>query len=172
MKPEELESLLRLWGRVFGTAPPREWDEDTSEGAAGATSSLLGKLHVGIGSRTLQIRKPVVWINPETGAVVRQWRQLTARGKETRRVHAPIWNPNPEAERVELAALDLYRIDRLRGVVIRMEYCLRGARQRDKARFVGACEGVERITLRRYRHELDFGRAWMGGRLFGNKVAA
>ena len=32
--------------------------------------------------------------------------------------------------------------------------------------------GMQRITLRRYRHELDLAREWMAGRLFGTRVAA
>jgi hypothetical protein len=164
----EIEALLRKWGRVFGTDPPREWDEDETEEASGGAATVISRLHlsVGIGSRTLRTPRPV-WIDPKTGAVVPEWRRLTARGKETRSHRESSWNPDPDAERVELAALDLYRLDRLRGVVLRVEYCLRGARQRDKARFVGGCEGVERISLRRYRHELDIARPWIAGRLFG-----
>lgn len=176
MNADELERLLRRWGRVFGTAPPREWDEDSSGSLGALTSVLMSRMHVGIGSQAGEKQKRPVWIDPETGAVIPNYipgvRRITARGKESASTMRP-WNPDTDAEFVELAALDLYRYDRMRGVVIRLEYCCRGHRQKDKAAWVGACEGIdERITLRRYRHELDFARQWMAGRLFGTKIAA
>lgn len=173
----DLERLLRRWGRVFGPPPEREWDEDSSGSAGGLTANLMAQLHVGLG-HVGDAAKPKrhVWTNPETGAKVPMdipgMRRITARGRETRNPHRPPWSPDPEAESVEVAALDLYRYDALRGVVLRIEYCLRGFKQRERAVLVGRVEGMERITLRRYRHELDRAREWMAGRLFGNRAAA
>jgi hypothetical protein len=130
-------------------------------------------MHVGAGAQAAPMKRPA-WINPETGAVTPMFipgmRELTARGKESRGGTRP-WNASQDSERVEVAALDLYAFNRLRGVVLRVEYCLR-ARQREKAVYVGSTEGIdERITLRRYRHELDFARQWMAGHLSARRAA-
>lgn len=158
MTPDELETLLRRWGRVFSRPPAQEWDEDSSGGSAGLTSALLSRLHVGEGARTPKRRKPFDPLNDIRGML-----KLTARGKESRG-GSRVWNAPPDIEACEVAALALYRFDTLRGVVLRVEYCIPG-RQREKAYTVGQTEGVSRITLRRYRHELDFARAFMAGSL-------
>jgi hypothetical protein len=41
MTETELRTMLRVWGRVFGPAPAKEWDEDSSEDLAGDTHVLM-----------------------------------------------------------------------------------------------------------------------------------
>lgn len=69
----------------------------------------------------------------------------------------------PHLRAVESASLELYRIDTLRGLVLRHEYCGYG-RQADKADAVGAALG-QRIGLRIYREALAMARGWMLARL-------
>lgn len=172
----DLEQILRRWGRVFGQPPPREWDEDSSHGQGALTSVLLSRLHVGEGATTARARRRPPWIDPATGALVPQHiageKHITARGKASRCGSAP-WSPGSEVDAVERAALQLYRFNRLRGVVLRVEYCMRGMKQSEKATVVSCTEGIDdRVKLRRYRQELDFARHFMAGQLFGKIFAA
>lgn len=69
----------------------------------------------------------------------------------------------PHLRRVNAAASELYRIDTLRGLVLRFEYCGYGP-QAEKAERVSVALG-SRIGLRVYRESLAHAKGWMHGRL-------
>lgn len=161
---EDIEERLRLWGRIFGERS-REYDEPSSGTLRGSMSSVLGRVHIGEGLSARRRRKLREYLDAK-GVVRKEFApEFRVAGKETRTT-SDVWNPPRELMEVEEAAIDLYHFNRLRGVVLRVEYCVRFRLQREKAVMVGKCEGIdERITLRRYRHELDYARMWMFGRL-------
>ena len=64
---------------------------------------------------------------------------------------------------VAAAALELYRVDTMRGLVLRQEYCGYGP-QAEKAERVSVAIG-SRIGLRIYREALAHARGWMLARL-------
>lgn len=68
-----------------------------------------------------------------------------------------------ELRRVEAAALELYRNDKLCGLCLRHEYCGYG-RQSDKADAVAHALGAQ-IGLRVYRESLARAKGWMHARL-------
>lgn len=160
MTADELESILRRWGHVFGEPRPSEWQEPSSGDMGAMTEKLRQRLHIGAG------------IVRSAPATLREGDRGKVRCKETRGGERP-WCPPPELLAVEHAVQDLYYVDSLRSVIIRAEYCLRGMRQREKAIRVGQYEGINlRLPLRRYRYELDFARQWISGRLYGKSRAA
>lgn len=162
MDATQLEQLLRKWGRVFGPAPAAEWDEDDSGGSGGLTQDLLRKLRVGLAAVGAEpVLGETVVRAAGTRDVVRT--HFTAKGRESQG-GTRVWTPDPEAERVECAALRLYRYNRLQGVVLRFEYCYRG-RHSEKAQLVATCLEMPDLKVRRYRQELDIARAWMAGAL-------
>jgi hypothetical protein len=69
----------------------------------------------------------------------------------------------PHLRPVEQAAKELYRLDTLRGLVLRQEYCGYGP-QTEKAERVSVAIG-SRIGLRVYRESLAHAKGWMQGRL-------
>jgi hypothetical protein len=169
----ELNKLLKLWGGWYGQAPAPEWDEDSSEDLVSLTGSLQDRLRVGMAAVGVEPVLAERHIRKRDGSVVTIRQAFTAKGKETPCGVKPFnWYPPPDAERVELAALDLYRYDRTRGVVLRIEYCTGRARQRERVPVVAKCLEIDRLTLRRYRMELDLAREWMAGRLVNSRRAA
>lgn len=168
--PDDLENLLRRWGYVFGAV---DRDEPTSGSERGLTASVLGSLHVGEGKLATRARRKMrEYLGPDGKVRKEVAPTMVCHAKETRTANRP-WTPPAELVEVENAAIDLYHANRLRGVVLRVEYCIHRTRQREKAVMVGQVEGIgDRITLRRYRGELTLGREWMAGRLHGKKVAA
>lgn len=70
---------------------------------------------------------------------------------------------------VEAASLELYRLDTLRGLVLRQEYCGYG-RQDEKAIRVGEVLGAP-VGLRVYRESLAMAKGWMLARLVERAVA-
>lgn len=69
----------------------------------------------------------------------------------------------PHLKPVQEAALALYRIDTLRGLVLRQEYCGYGC-QSEKADKVGLAIGSP-VGLRVYRESLAHAKGWMHARL-------
>lgn len=168
---EDIEERLRLWGRIFGEKTGSDDYEDSSGTLRGCLSNVTGGLHIGSGLIARGRRKLREYVDANGNVRKETAPRFTVAGKETRTI-ADVWNPPRELMEVEEAAIDLYHYDRLRGVVLRVEYCIRFRRQREKAVMVGQFEGIDdRISLRRYRHELDFARSWMAGRL-NAKIAA
>lgn len=169
MDVAELDRLLRLWGRWFGVPPEREWDEDSSHGVGVLTQRLIEQTRVGAGYTERTKRLP---LSARALMYLRAGLEAppTARGRQSDGGGRP-WLPDPEADRVELAALDLYRYNAIQGVVLRCEYCLRGPRYEVKLPAAREYLSNQRLKLRRYRHELDMARSWMHGALSAARAA-
>lgn len=168
---EDIEERLRLWGRIFGEKTGSDDHEDSSGTLRGCLSNVTGGLHIGSGLIARGRRKVREYLDADGRLRTEAAPRFTVAGKETRTI-ADVWNPPRELMEVEEGAIDLYHYDRLRGVVLRVEYCIRFRRQREKAVMVGQFEGIEqRITLRRYRHELECARVYMASWLRRRKTA-
>ena len=174
----EVEALLRRWGRVFGQRPQTD-EEPTSgyrhpialamEHAPGKADKRVASHRDGRAQRI--ILGEAAGLTTQDGKRTRPvpvWATEPVTGTQTQGARGR-WYPDPEADRVELAWHDLYRCARLPAIVLRCEYCLRGAQQ-DK------CSAAIEITsapmkLRRYRIELETARVWMHGRLIASAAA-
>jgi hypothetical protein len=167
--PEPVERALRHWGSVFGR--PLDYDAPPEEAEpAGATSIA----HVAVDrSREADVREDR---RPRTSAnraaVARRLIQRTLgetvrvptwaggdpiRCVESTRFGAP-WNPDPEAERVEMAVLALGRWDRRAMLALRACYCLLGRRPlSERIEWVEKAGGT-RCSRMNYRAALARGR--------------
>lgn len=166
----ELERLLRHWGRVFGQAAyqPPEWDAPDDAEPCSLTGEPMGEA-----LRMLRVGPVPARDQPVLAERLRRRRaaggkevvdtvdlRYTARGRETR---APwqqrAWHPDHDAERVERAALALYRVSRVRAVVLRVHY-----HYRVPLKFKAAWAGQsvrQALSKRKYKAELELGRAWI-----------
>jgi len=169
-KSDKLDQTLRHWGRSFGERPPAEWDEDDSGGSGLLTGVLLDSLRVGmakVGAEPIMGER--VERNGTQIALLSQ--RFTAKGRQSE--GGPrVWHPDPLAERVELAWLDMYRLRdpdprnswSMRAIVLRVEYCTRGHR-RDKVIRAAKHLEVRKLRIRRYNLELASALVYMRGRL-------
>ena len=156
----ELEELLRRWGFAYGEGRPHEWDEGELA-IGGALHPLAVAVQFAPGRK--QKLTSAAW-RRSSNAAGRTPFSDPVRATPTRSV-SPTFsrrNKDPEAARVESAAMALQRLYPLRGLVIRAQYCRRGT-QAEKADWVSAVG--QAVTLRTYRQELALARAWMLGRL-------
>lgn len=71
----------------------------------------------------------------------------------------------PHLRAVNAAALELYRIDTMRGLVLRQEYCGYGPQSMKADRVSLALGDGRTMGLRVYREALERARGWMLGRL-------
>lgn len=171
---DELELVLRRWGRVFGERPPSEWEEEVSpypqplaqamEFAPGGKDKRRADFRDGRGRRAIMANTAGLVTQQTPDVIAPGWAADPIRGSQTRGIGRP-WHPDPVAEVVELAALALHRFDVWKGVCLRLEYCARGF-QADKAVRAGVILG-RTIKTRRYRIELDMAKVWMAGKLTG-----
>lgn len=168
MTETELRTMLRAWGRAFGPAPAKEWDEDSSEDLAGDTHVLMRAARVG--TRTEPKRRKTRSYRAADGKTAFEPAPANVcYGKQSKSGSKPMWI-NPVAEQVEVAVLQLYATDRVKSIVLRMEYCAGRIGRSEKA--VLASNALDlRITTRRYRHELELAHAYLMGR-FSNARAA
>lgn len=167
---DQLEAMLRHWGRVWGEAPPREWDEGcstvyhpiaTAMQYAPARHQSITRRDVARVRTALRSRLIHLGRDGENTIPTPSWAVDPIKGRDNgggAGLHV-----DPIADAVERGALDLHRAYPLRAVCLRIEYCTRG-RQREKAERAGSIINM-RLALRRYRWELDLARAWMSGRL-------
>lgn len=139
MHPDEFEARLRFWGRVYGPAPPSEWDEDSSHGSGALTGCLIDFLRVGI----------VSGAEPE---------HLTARGRESEGGAKPM-KAHPQADEIDVLCCQLYREGRLAALVLRANYCMRGPR-REKLPWVSGIYGAH-VSRRQFGEALVAARGWM-----------
>lgn len=177
MKPDELENLLRRWGRVFGEPPPDEWDEESSGTETGATHALVQAAKVD-GKSVLKLNTTLSKLRDRLRKQRRELilgeklkkgysdpRELLEEhrcyGFESRGGKKPM-HIDPVADWVDRTALQLYENDQTLAVVLRIEYCTRG-RHRDKLPKVQSILEQPRMTLRQYRQHLDQARTWMDG---------
>jgi hypothetical protein len=179
MTTDELETLLRAWGRVYGERPA----VDDNDGTGPATHPLARGMEFAPGKRIVLIRQRT---NMDRGGVARRRMMAQAAGGATvglRVLQAAYVDPvpcvetrpaifglgersrpvPPELQRVQRAALDLHAIDTLRGLVLRINYCTLGPHD-DKALDVGQRLGSP-VGLRVYRESLAHAKGWMHGRL-------
>ena len=171
MTEQELEQLLTEWGALS------KYREARSEGATDfhilqrakdfapgtrerAAQRLIGR--DGISRRTYMARDlaacgvkavPMAYVDPVPG-------KTSHHAGPRERIADSI---PPHLSRVYYAAQELYRIDTLRGLVLRQEYCGYGP-QAEKAERVSVAVG-SRIGLRVYRESLAHAKGWMHGRL-------
>lgn len=174
MTEEELEEGLRRWGRVYGEAAPQEWGEERVDEAhvggfaGGFRCALAG---AGMMARGGAARVTDVAWRRSRAALARAPFSDPVRATETRThkgaLHfsgAEVGRVEPLAARIERAVVDLYRINTLRGLVLRAQYCKRG-RQAEKVEWInGQGRGIQ-TNLRAYRDELAHARTWLHGRL-------
>lgn len=174
MTTEELENLLRLWGRIYGdslsdvaelpehvNAPDFHPLARGMRFAPGKRAVLIRRLttmdRAGQARRRLMARDlgacgitivPAAYVDPVPGS-------RSSRGGSA----PPAQRPGQDvAERVQSAWLSLRRVEELRATVVQQEYQRRGMTQREKAAAMS-------IKLNRYRDELGAGKIWLHGRL-------
>lgn len=178
MQADELERLLRHWGRVYGWPKPDEWDEDDSGGLQGQTHVLVaalrsdGKVALKLDTELAKLRDR---LRRKARAQARRTdefhdpRELQVEhrcyGAESRGGPKPM-KAHPEADHVDHLVVRLFGIRPVQGVIIRAEYCTRG-RQRDKCRRAGAVLDNPHLTLRQYRLQLSEARNWLHGAVCG-----
>lgn len=180
MTPDELETLLRAWGRAYGESRPDEWAED--ESPTGDSPTARG-LAFAPGSRTEAVRQlasqkragygRLALMAASSGvqgmAMVPTWACEPVRARGLVRTTGGVGPSSdawftPEVERVQSAWIAMHRYDRLRAICLQVEYQVRGIRQRDKAAMV-AGRTLQQVGLKRYRDELRAARVWIHARL-------
>jgi hypothetical protein len=172
MKNDELDALLREWGALS------KYNEARQEGA-NDFHALQRAREFAPGTRARAAMRLV-------GRDGRDRRRLMARELETcgvRLVPMDYVDPvrakangggglagpsrdstPPHLRRVAQAALELYRIDTLRGLCLNFEYCGYGS-QSEKAERVALAMNGQRVGLRIYREALAHAKGWMHARL-------
>lgn len=179
MQADELENLLRRWGRVFGEPPPSEWDEESSGTETGQTHALVQaaksdglsvlKMNTTLSKLRDRLRKQrrEAILGDKLKKGFSDPRELLEEhrcwGSESRGGKKPM-HIDPLADWVDRTAVQLYENDQTLAVVLRIEYCTRG-RHRDKLPKVQNILEQPRMTLRQYRQHLDQARTWMDGAL-------
>lgn len=173
MREDDLEELLRRWGRVYGErSPVGEWGEEVSQASAMAGGYGNSVLAAAMDYAPGRVERSVsVAFKRKVQAGERVWSRDPIACTESRHYSgalyfsgAEVGRVDPDVGRVERAAVDLYRIDTQRGLVLRAQYCTRGTQQ-EKTDWVNAEGRATALTLRTFRSELVAARAWMHGRL-------
>lgn len=186
MTSDELETLLRAWGRVMGERPPVDDGDDRPSRAVHALARGMemapGKRQVVIRERTAmhragQGRRALMAVAAGGAAVGMRlaptWAVDPVHFTETRsyRNESRDWPIPPEILRVERAAIDLQKIDDLRGRCLRVRYCMRASDEERVMRMMASMDlaALEKIggylKLKRFRDEVAYARVWMHGRL-------
>lgn len=166
----ELEQLLRHWGRVFGNAAlrPPEWEPPDGVDPESLTGEPMGEA-----LRRLRVGPVPASAQPVLAERLRRRRakggkelvevvdlRYTAQGRESRAAwQQRQWHPDRDADRVERAALELYRTVRIRAVVLRVHYHYRWPLS-DKARLAGYLLR-QAVSKRRYKSELGLARGFV-----------
>lgn len=162
MKTPDLETLLRAWGRYYGERAPKEWDEGEDESQLTISHPLARAMEFAGGHEPISLRA-ARGMRKIRGTPTWGFDPVACAETRTHRISTPDDVP-PTVQRVQRAALELYRMDTMRGTVLRFEYCKRG-RQADKCGALSAL-GFP-MGLRMYREALANAKGWMEGRLFG-----
>lgn len=185
MDQEQLETLLRAWGRAMGEQPAVS-EEDRPARAVHALARGMemapGKRQVVIRERTSMHRAgqgrrtlmavaaggatvglrivPAHFVDPVTATETRSYRN-----------EARDWPVPPEVLRVERAALDLAAVNDFRARCLRAFYCVKGSHEERLMRMMARMTSEELapyggcIKLKRFRDEVSYARVWMHGRL-------
>lgn len=173
MTDDDFEHLLRRWGRILGERLPSEWGDEVPAGYLPQTAHPLSR----VGSPPKLIRQRTTM---DRGGHERRRCMGAAAGlrivpatfvdpvpcTETRTMRDPARDfPLPaDVLRVEVAALELYRWNPVRGLCLRMAYCARGSRD-EKAARVAQCIG-EPVRAQRYKNELFAAKVWIHARVW------
>lgn len=177
MTEQEFEELLHKWGRVYGERPPRDTELAFGGSMEGAYNGFSGYGDYGVnpiavamehGSRNTK-ETAVAYHRPRRSVERGIWRDPTP-CRETRHYRGALYfagaeqsRVDPMVVRVERAACDLFRIDTVKGLVLRAQYCTRGLSRVEKAAWVTA-KGCA-ITARTYSDVLPRSRDWVHGRI-------
>lgn len=176
MLPDQLEELLRQWryAHLGPPAPVRAANDDRTGPGSHPISRqrefALTKKHAqkhlagrdGRGRRKLMALRSGV----QNMRIVPTGFVDPIRCKQTRTAGSIGGSASvlpPDVQKIDRAAMDLYRFDKLKGLVLRFEYLGVGT-QREKAEKVSEIMGTT-LPLRMYRHHLDHARVWLSGRL-------
>jgi hypothetical protein len=185
MTNEELEKLLRAWGRVMGERPVVSEEERparASHALARGMEMAPGKRQVVIRERTSMHRAGQdrrTYMAQAAGGAAVGMRILPAhfvdpvRATETRsyRNESRDWPVPPEVLRVERAALELSEFNDFRGRCLRAYYCIAGSHEERLMRMMAKMSNEELapfdgcVKLKRFRDEVSYARVWMHGRL-------
>lgn len=178
MTNDDLETLLRAWGRVFGERPPAD---DHDDRPARAVNPIARGMEFAPGKRQVVLRQRTTM---HRGGQDRRMAMAVAAGgaaagvrivsaafvdpvpcTETRshRSEARDWPVPPQIARVERAALDLQSANDFRGRCLRVNYCTRGSHE-DKVLRLSNDLGAY-VKLKRFRDEVAYARVWMHARL-------
>lgn len=182
MQADELDRLLRHWGRIYGWPRPDEWDEDESAVLDGRPHPLVaaqrvdGRSCLKLDTQLAQLR---MRLRRRARAAARKqddhrdWREITEEhrcyGAESRGGAKPS-KVHPDADWVDRTALLLWNTSPVQGVILRIEYCTRG-RQREKLPRAGAILDNPHLKLRYYRDQLALAKTWMHGALSAGSLA-
>lgn len=172
MDENALEELLRRWGRMYGEGAPNDDGDDVgfaSMVGAGTAHPLAVAMEYAPGRRGIRTLDVAYRRMVRPGE--KAWSRDPVRCTETKHYAGALYfsgaetgRVEPEVSRVEKAALDLYRVSTIRGLVLRAQYCKRGSQQ-DKTDWINAQGRGSVLKLRMYREELAHARTWMQGRL-------
>lgn len=169
MSAEDFENLLLLWGYAFGphsSSGQLSYFGDSAIAAFGQTRSSTAHTAAmdrgGVSRRRLMGAAAGLVGRDGNPLLVPTWAAQPVRGTTTRTATAKLLGVgaqefSPEVMRVEVAAMQLHRLDDLLGSVLRAEYCSLG----------GQDEKSRRFNLRRgaYRERVAEARGWMRCRL-------
>jgi hypothetical protein len=183
MQADDVEQLLRRWGRWFGEAPPAEWDEDSSGTEQGQTHVLLqamrvdGRVALALDTRLAKLRDRLrrraaseIRKSGEFSDSREAFAEHLCWGAQSRGGPKPL-RMDPTADWVDRLACQLFAHRPVPGVILRIEYCTRG-RHRDKLPRAQDILDDPHLKLRHFREELAYARAWMTGAMAGSGAAA
>lgn len=185
MTNDQLESLLRTWGRIYGERPTGDGDDGAHPVSGYGANSIAVAMQFAPGKRSAVIRQRT---HMDRGGVARRRMMADAAfadrppgerrmrivpacyvdpipARESRSVRnlARDWPVPAEIQRVQRAALDLAKVDTERGVCLRVHYCTIGSRD-DKANDAAMRIGAP-MTVAMYRNAVAFAKVWMHARL-------
>ncbi len=182
MTRDELECLLKAWGRAYGEGAAREWDEGTSDAvmpgaggmhpiaaamefAPGRRGVIRARTHMdrgGYGRRSMMAAAAgVKGLSVVPAAFVDPIRATSSRSGPRQARPVP-----PEIQLVQRAALDLHALDPVRGICLRVHYCTRASLEERASDARSRVQRFRRgLTLRSYRDEVAHARTWVHARL-------
>lgn len=174
MQSDQVERLLRHWGRVYGWGKPDEWDEDE-------TQELGGKPHPLVAAQRIDGRSELKMAGELAALRRRLRRRAQAQARKTDTFHDPRelaaehvcygvesrggvkpMKKHPDADWVDSLVLRMYQDYPVQAVIIRIEYCTY-ARHKAKAAWAGQLLDNPHLKLKYYRDQLAMARVWMAG---------
>ncbi len=157
MKKSRLDSLLKRWGRMFGEGASKEWDEPSSYGMGGLAEKMQQYAELGAG-----VSAPAPTRDANGRPIIKTW-GARCFGVQTRGGQRKVPLADNTSEFIERMCYILYKDDRLKGVILRIEYCTRGTQEDDKLPRVQEIMRHPHLKISRYRDELRRARAYMEG---------